>query len=170
MDVTKIESNSLDLNRERFNLVKLLFDIIKELQNNTFNNKKINLEYNFANSESIFVYADKNQVSQVVSNLISNSIKLIQKDGVISIAVGKIQKAKNDGNGSKIAVVEIKDTGIGKIRDNCKVVYKIHNKILQGTGLGLYISKTIIEAHGGMVSAENNRDGNGSTFSFYSPV
>ncbi len=90
-----------------------MFDIIKEIQNNTFNNKKINFEYNFNNTESVFVYANKNRISQVVSNLISNSIKFIQNDGVISIRIDKIQKAKNDGNGSKIAVVEIKDTGIG---------------------------------------------------------
>ena len=171
MDVTKIESNTLDLNKERFNLVKLLFDIIKEIQNNTFNNKKINFEYNFNNSEYVFVYADKNRVSQVVSNLISNSIKFIQNDGVISIAVGKIQKAKNYSNGSEIAVVEIKDTGIGIDKQIIsKLFTKFTTKSFQGTGLGLYISKNIIEAHGGSIWAENNKEGNGSTFSFYLPV
>jgi signal transduction histidine kinase len=171
LDVTKIESNTLDLNKERFNLFKLLFDIIKELQNNTFNNKKINFEYNFTNSESIIVYADKNRVSQVVSNLISNSIKFIQKDGVISIGVDKIKKAKNDGNGSKIAVVEIKDTGIGIDKEIiAKLFTKFTTKSFQGTGLGLYISKNIIEAHGGRIWAENNKEGYGSTFSFYLPV
>ncbi len=171
LDVTKIESNTLDLNKERFNLVKLLFDFINELQNNTFNNKKINFENNFNNSESIFVYADKNRVSQVVSNLLSNSIKFIQNDGVISIGVDKIQKAKKDGNGSKIAVVEIKDTGIGIDKEiSAKLFTKFTTKSFQGTGLGLYISKSIIEAHGGQIWAENNEDGNGSTFSFYLPV
>ncbi len=135
MDVTKTECNTLDLNKERFNLVNLLFDIIKEIQNYTFNNKLISFEYDFNNSESVFVYADKNRISQVVSNLIGNSINFIQNDGVFSIGIDKIQKAKNDCNGSKIAVVEIKDTGIG-IEDNCKVVYKINNKILSGHGIG----------------------------------
>jgi signal transduction histidine kinase len=171
LDVTKIESNSLDLNKGRFDLVKLLFDIIKELQNNTFNNKKINFEFNFTKFESIIVYADKNRVSQVVSNLISNSIKFIQNDGVISIGADKIQKAKDDGNGSKIAVVEVKDTGIGIDKEIiAKLFTKFTTKSFQGTGLGLYISKNIIEAHGGRIWAENNKEGNGSTFSFYLPA
>ncbi len=171
LDVTKIESNTLDLNREKFNLVKVLFDIINELQNNTFNNKKINFEYNFNNSESIIIFADKNRIIQVVSNLISNSIKFIQNDGVISIGIDEIQKAKNDGNGSKIAVVEIRDTGSGIDKEIiAKLFTKFTTKSFQGTGLGLYISKNIIEAHGGRIWAENNKEGYGSTFSFYLPV
>ncbi|MEJ7641113.1 MAG: HAMP domain-containing sensor histidine kinase [Candidatus Nitrosocosmicus sp.] len=171
LDVTKIESNTLDLNKERFNLVMLLFDIIKEIQNNAINNKKINFEYNFNNSKYVIVYADKNRISQVVSNLISNSIKFIQNDGVILIGIDKIQKAINDGNGRKIAVVEIKDTGIGIDKEIiAKLFTKFTTKSFQGTGLGLYISKNIIEAHGGRIWAENNREGNGATFSFYLPV
>ena len=87
------------------------------------------------------------------------------------MGVDQIKKAKNDGNGSKIAVVEIKDTGIGIDKEIiAKLFTKFTTKSYQGTGLGLYISKNIIEAHGGSIWAENNRQGNGSTFSFYLPV
>ena len=103
--------------------------------------------------------------------MISNSIKFIQNDGVISIRIDKIQKAKNDGDGSKIAVVEIKDTCIGIDKEIiAKLFKKFATKSFQGTGLGLYISKNIVEAHGGRIWAENNKEGNGSTFSFYLPV
>ena len=96
LDVTKTESNTLDQNKERFNLVNLLFDIIKEIQNYTFNNKLISFEYDFNNSESVFVYADKNRISQVVSNLIGNSIKFIvdKRDGIISITAEKRDKKR----------------------------------------------------------------------------
>ncbi len=103
--------------------------------------------------------------------MISNSIKFIQNDGVISIGIDKVQKAKNDGNDSKIAVVEIKDTGTGIDKEIiAKLFTKFTTKSFQGTGLGLYISKNIIEAHGGRIWAENNKEWNGATFSFYLPV
>ncbi|MDP8906470.1 MAG: ATP-binding protein [Thermoproteota archaeon] len=100
--------------------------------------------------------------------MIGNSINFIQNDGVISIGIDKIQKAKNDCNGSKIAVVDIKDTGIGIDKGIiAKLFTKITKKSFQGMGLGLYISKNIVEAHGGRIWAENNKEWNGSTFSFY---
>ena len=108
-------------------------DIIKELQNNPFNNKKINFEYNFTNSESIIIYADKDRVSQVVSNLLSNSLKFIQKDEFTSIGVDQLKKAKNNGNGGKIAVVEIKDTGIGIDKE---IIAKLLTKFTTKSFLG----------------------------------
>ncbi len=171
LDVTKIESNTLELNKEKFNLVKLIYNVIKELQSDTFSNKKIKFEYDFKNIEPIIIYADKNRIAQIVSNLITNSIKFIKKEGKISISVDSVKKAITDGNDIKIAIIAIKDTGTGIDKDIMpKLFTKFTTKSFQGTGLGLYISKNIIEAHGGKIWAENNKDGVGSTFSLYLPV
>ncbi len=165
MDVTKIESNTLDLNKERFYLKDMVADIVN-IYREGLNQK--NVEIKLYISDEDFLYADKNRIFQFVSNLISNSIKFIQHDGVISIMVYQIQKTKNDGKGSKIAVVEIKDTGIGIDKEIiAKLFTKFATKSFQGTGLGLYISKNIVESHGGSIWAENNKEGNGFTFSFF---
>ncbi|HYO06564.1 MAG TPA: HAMP domain-containing sensor histidine kinase [Phototrophicaceae bacterium] len=135
-------------------------DIIKELQNNTFNNKKINFEYDITNSESIIVYADKNRVSQGVSNLLSNSIKFIQNDGFTSMGVDQIKKAKNNGNGGKIAVVENKDTGIGIDKETiAKLLTKFTTKSFRGTGLELYTSKNIMKDRGGRIGLKTIKKG-----------
>jgi signal transduction histidine kinase len=171
LDVTKIESNSLDLNKERFDLVKLLHGYVKQLQINTFSDKKIKFVHDFKNFESIIIYADKNRITQVISNLVSNSIKFTQKDGKITIGVDMIKMTNTDGNDTKMALIEIRDSGTGIDKEIFpKLFTKFTTKSFQGTGLGLYISKNIIEAHGGKIWAENNKDGDGSTFSFYLPV
>jgi signal transduction histidine kinase len=122
------------------------------------------------------VYGDKNRIGQVMSNLIGNSIKFTnQKEGTISINIRKGKKIDNDKDSS--VVVEIKDTGVGIDPEIFpKLFTKFATKSFQGTGLGLYICKNIIEAHGGQIWAENNinnsnKDGKkGATFSFSMPL
>ncbi|MBA3977970.1 MAG: hypothetical protein H0X50_07255 [Nitrosopumilus sp.] len=110
-------------------------------------------------------------MTQVISNLVSNSIKFIHKDGKITIGVDMTKKTNTDGNDTKIAIIEIRDTGTGIDKEIFpKLFTKFTTKSFQGTGLGLYISKNIIKAHSGQIWAENNKDGDGSTFSFYLPV
>ncbi|MER5174705.1 MAG: sensor histidine kinase [Candidatus Nitrosocosmicus sp.] len=171
LDVARFESNTLYLNKEKFSLDELIHCIIKEFQNNMDSNKKIKIEFNNNNYESILVYADKNRISQVISNIINNSIKFILKEGTIYIYIDKI---KNNGNDtSKKVVIKIKDTGIG-IDDEIlpHLFKKFTTKSFQGTGLGLYICKNIIEVHGGKIWAENNRDDKrgGATILFYLPL
>jgi two-component system, OmpR family, sensor histidine kinase VicK len=106
----------------------------------------------------------------VLSNLISNSIKFVPNEGIISLKVE--MRKSDDGNNSKgIVVVSIKDTGIGiDAAIMPKLFTKFASKSFQGTGLGLYISKSIVESHGGKIWAENNKDGKGATFSFSLPI
>ncbi|MFZ0221599.1 MAG: HAMP domain-containing sensor histidine kinase [Candidatus Nitrosopolaris sp.] len=116
--------------------------------------------------DDIFVQADKDRIMQVISNLLYNALKFTS-DGVISIAVVK-RKGEEE-----MAVVSIQDTGSGIDPEIFPRLFtKFSSKSFTGTGLGLYISKNIIEAHGGKKWAQNNNDHGrcGATFSFSLPL
>jgi signal transduction histidine kinase len=172
LDVAKIDSQSLKLNIERFNLNELISNILEDYRNQ-INNANVLLLYNpekmSDDASSIFVEADKSRLSQVIYNLLSNASKFT-KEGAISISVKKSIKGKKE------AIVSIKDTGTGI---HPEIFPKLFSKFVtksdtEGTGLGLYISKNIIEAHGGKMWAENNNaydvKGRGSIFRFSIPL
>jgi signal transduction histidine kinase len=170
LDVTRIERGVLSLSKERFCLDELIVDTIKELQNIIDKNKKIKFEHGMQSSDPVLIYADKIRIRQVLSNLISNSIKFVPKEGIISLRIER-RKGDDGDNGKEIVVVSIKDTGIGiDAAIIPKLFTKFASKSFQGTGLGLYISKNIVESHGGKIWAENNKDGKGATFSFSLPI
>jgi two-component system sensor histidine kinase VicK len=161
LDVTKIESKSLNLNKERFNLNDVILNVTKDLSNHnektSGNNGKLKLLCK-PHNEDIFVEADKERITQVVSNLINNSVKFTE-EGTISIDVKVQQEEDNNDIGHNIVIVSIKDTGEGIDSEILpKLFTKFASKSYQGTGLGLFISKSIIEAHGGRIWAENNND------------
>ncbi len=170
LDVTKIESHSLKLNKENFDINALIVSIIDDYVRYSLNKKAIKFaDYFF--KEKIIIYADKNRIGQVISNLIENSVKFISKEQGECVISIKTEKKKNIDS-SKIVVVHIKDTGSGIDMDILPRLFtKFSSKSFQGTGVGLYISKNIIEAHGGQIWAENNtEDGkSGATFSFSLP-
>ncbi|HYX55463.1 MAG TPA: HAMP domain-containing sensor histidine kinase, partial [Nitrososphaeraceae archaeon] len=170
LDVTKIESQSLKLNKERFNLNDVITNAIDDIildrefknEKNGYNNTDyIKLLYR---PTDIFVEADKARLAQVISNLLSNAIKFTKEVGG-SISVNT---EKEDNH----ILVSVKDTGSGIDSEILPRLFsKFVTKSYQGTGLGLFISKGIIEAHGGKVWAENNANGKkGSTFYFDLPV
>ncbi|MBA3751092.1 MAG: HAMP domain-containing histidine kinase, partial [Nitrosopumilus sp.] len=169
LDITKIESDSFYLNKESINLNELIKIIVEEFQNHSDPNKKIKIEYHDNKINPIFVRADKNRISQVLSNLISNSIKFIPREGTIYI---KIEKRKiEDIDKKEISLIRIKDTGVGIDSEIFpKLFTKFTTKSFQGTGLGLYICKKIIESHGGRIWAEKNDNEMGATFLFYLPL
>ena len=121
--------------------------------------------YEYSRVNNIIVNADKNRLNQVISNLISNSIKFTQGEwGTISITT------KREEN-SKAITISVKDTGKGIDPEIMPRLFtKFATKSDTGTGLGLFISKSIVEAHGGRIWAENNKDGKGATFYFTLPV
>jgi two-component system sensor histidine kinase VicK len=167
LDVTKIESNLLHLNKEVFNLNDLIFRIIDD-DKSQIDNKDIKLIYqdssNSDDNNIIIVQADKSRLNQVISNLISNSIKFTNKGGTIFITT----KREKD---NKAIIISIKDTGIGIDPEIMPRLFtRFASKSFQGTGLGLYISKSIIEAHGGRIWATNNTDGKGAIFTFSLPL
>lgn len=174
LDVTKIESDALNMNKELFSLDGLVMDTIKDFENN-LKGKGIKFEYHNLNNFECNVLADKTRIGQVISNMIGNSAKFIGKEGTISITVER-KKCNDGGIGSKdkgkdVVVVCVKDTGTGIDTEMLpKIFTKFASKSFQGTGLGLYISRKIVEAHGGRVLAENNNDGRGAKFSFILPL
>ena len=169
LDVTKIESQSLKLKNERFDLQELVTAIVNEYSQLIIkSNKNVKLEYRLKqeqkNTSSFFVYADRVRISQVLSNLLTNAIKFTNEGDIIVTA------EIHDGNKNSI-VVRVKDNGAGIDSEILPQLFaKFASKSFQGTGLGLFISKSIIEAHGGKMWAENNSDGKGATFYFSLPL
>ena len=169
LDVTKIESQSLKLKNERFDLQELVTAIVNEYSQLIIkSNKNVKIEYRLKqeqkNTSSFFVYADRVRISQVLSNLLTNAIKFTNEGNIIVTA------EIHDGNKNSI-VVRVKDNGAGIDSEILPQLFaKFASKSFQGTGLGLFISKSIIEAHGGKMWAENNSDGKGATFYFSLPL
>ena len=173
LDVASIESGSFFLNKEKFNLKEMITDVLKEyeqtIQNK--NNIKFFLEFN-DNNDEISIEADRNRLSQVIHNLLHNAIKFT-KEGSITVIVERKEDNTNDKYDE--ILVSIKDTGTGI---HPEVLPKLFTRFatkspIAGTGLGLFICKSIIEMHGGKIWATNNKEkdkGVGSTFTFSLPV
>jgi two-component system, OmpR family, sensor histidine kinase VicK len=157
LDVTRIESQSLKLNKQTFNLRNVIMSVLAD-----HNRSQIRLLC--LNNEDIIVNADKERVTQVISNLLSNAIKFTNEGEEISVDV------KRDNTAKQINI-SIKDTGQGIDAEIYPRLFtKFATKSIVGTGLGLFISKKIIEAHDGRIWAENNPDGKGATFYFSLPI
>ena len=184
LDVTRIESQSLRLKKELFDLNQIVSQTVEDHKNQISSShqdsadSERDLRLVFVPAkEEILIEADKSRISQVISNLLSNAIKFTKLgktedakattrgNGVktILITVGK-------GNQEKEAVVSIRDAGIGIDPEIIPRLFsKFASKSFEGTGLGLFISKSIIEAHGGKIWAENNESNgycDGATFRF----
>lgn len=157
LDVTRIEGHRLNLNREKFNLSEVIASAIEDGKRR-IDDSKIKIEYT---PKNIMIEADRERITQVISNLLSNAFKFT-KQGTIYVS-----EENKDGQ----IRVSIKDKGTGIDREIMPRLFtKFTSKSQTGTGLGLFISKSIIEAHGGKIWAENNSDGKGSTFTFTLPL
>ena len=166
LDVTRIESRNLKLRKEKVSLNEIISNtisdyrnqLVKENKNNTLKLELVNLT---DKGKDIIIEADKSRISQVISNLLSNAIKFTNEGAIIV----STERNAND------VLVSIKDTGTGIDSDVLPQLFtKFTTKSTTGTGLGLFISKSIIEAHDGRIWAENNKDGNGATFYFRIPI
>jgi signal transduction histidine kinase len=173
LDVTRIESDSLQLNKEQFNLRELILNTISDSEGQLKESDDVSIK--LVSKEDIFVQADRTRIGQLVSNLLNNAIKFTQMEKskeahIISVTLEK-NKYHEDDNNIKEVTVSIKDTGIGIAPEIMPRLFtKFATKSERGTGLGLFISKSIVEAHGGNIWAENNKDGKGATFSFSLPI
>ncbi|MFY9797936.1 MAG: ATP-binding protein, partial [Candidatus Nitrosopolaris sp.] len=119
--------------------------------------------------DSILIEADRYRVAQLVTNLLSNALKFVKRhDGIVSISMEKIED--DVGGGQEVALVSIKDNGTGIDPEIFPRLFeKFASKSFKGTGLGLFICRSIVEVHGGRIWAENNRD-EGATFHFTLPI
>jgi len=162
LDVTSIEGKSLKLNKTIFDIDEILSQLVKEysrqIDNDVVKNKKIKILYEPIH---VKIFADKYRITQVISNIINNSIKFTDQ-GIISI---EANVTTNE------LTIKISDTGKG-IDD--EIINRLFDKFVsrseQGTGLGLFISKNIIESHGGKINGFNNEKGTGATFVFILPL
>ena len=162
LDVTNIEGKSLKLNKASFDIDEILSELVTEysrqIESDFAKNKKLKILYEPIH---IKIFADKYRITQVISNIINNAIKFTDQ-GVINI-IGNV-------NSTELSV-QISDTGKGIDRE---IISRLFDKFVsrseQGTGLGLFISKNIIESHGGTITGFNQENGTGATFIFTLPL
>ncbi|HEY6883849.1 MAG TPA: HAMP domain-containing sensor histidine kinase [Nitrososphaeraceae archaeon] len=172
LDITRIEAKSLKLNKQSFSFVKTIREVVQDYSSSTvFSKSSPDVIISFSASEDLQflnIVADQNRIKQVISNLVNNSLKFT-KQGTITVTVETDNYYGN--NKQSQLIVRVKDTGIGIAEDIIpKLFSKFVTKSEKGTGLGLYICKGIIDAHGGKIWAENNKEGKGATFSFSLPA
>lgn len=165
LDVTKIENNSMELNKEEFILNKAVLESFTDFANQLSKEQKENVKLIVALDEGdVLVVADKHRINQVINNLLNNALKFT-KQGQITLSTEKEKKY------GKEVIVKIQDSGPGIDPDIMPRLFtKFATKSYSGTGLGLFISKSIVETHGGKMWAENNLDGKGATFLFTLPI
>ncbi|MFL6469979.1 MAG: ATP-binding protein [Nitrososphaeraceae archaeon] len=199
LDITKIESRTLKLNKEKFNVNEKIRNVINDIKSKK-EEDVIQISFDESKADPIVVEADSIRIYQVISNLLTNAVKSTKKsidssgsgknngsdDGDVSGTITVFTDikynntyGKNDNTSSSISnhndedevIISIKDRGTGIDPDiQEKLFSKFVTKSDTGSGLGLYISKGIVEAHGGKIWAENNTDGKGATFSFSLPI
>ena len=173
LDVSKIESHSLLLKKEKFNLIDFLssciYDYRIQLEHDKSDVKLLLLfDHDINNKEDFILEADRSKLSQVLYNLLDNAVKFTneREEG------GRIVSVTAERNDVSHIVISVKDTGNG-IDDDIlprlfsKFVAKSPRQKTDGTGLGLYICKSIVEAHGGRIWAENNNNTNEKWTTFY---
>jgi two-component system sensor histidine kinase VicK len=174
LDVTRIESGSMKIYKESFNLNELIFNILQDFRAQFKEDNR--LELNYKSDGDVRISADKNRIIQVISNLLDNALKFTESGAIlVELRKGKRKKMAEDNQ----VIVSVKDEGPGIDPSVMSRLFtKFASKSEKGTGLGLFISKSIVEAHGGKIWAKNNRisqrkrgGGNdGATFSFSLPV
>jgi two-component system, OmpR family, sensor histidine kinase VicK len=177
LDVTRIESGRMKINKESFSLNDLIFHFLQDFSTQLKDDPQIKLDYR--SDGDAWVIADKNRIIQVISNLLNNAIKFT-KSGRILVKLAN-RKSKKIADYNQV-IVSVKDEGSGIDPSIMPRLFtKFASKSEKGIGLGLFISKSIIEAHGGEIWAKNNtarrrkRGGNGggsggATFSFSLPI
>jgi signal transduction histidine kinase len=194
LDITKIENRTLKLNKDKFNINQKIRNVINDIK---VKENAIQISFDDAKTDPIIVEADSLRIYQVMSNLLTNAVKSTKKRSIggtdininrsiqdyrsstitVSTAIkksidiyGKNNNISSTGSHEEV-IISIRDRGTGIDSDiQDKLFSKFVTKSDAGSGLGLYISKGIVEAHGGRIWAENNSDGDGATFTFTLPV
>ncbi|MFX1569117.1 MAG: PAS domain S-box protein [Promethearchaeota archaeon] len=163
IDIVRIDYNKIKLKRQQYNICELIHDMVKEWKY-YLKRSKINLILELPSS--ILLNVDKVRFEQVITNILLNAVKNSPPNSEVKIVV--IEKAQK-------VLISISDTGIGLTEDEITKLFTKFGKIerygkglefldIQGSGLGLFISKEIIELHGGHISVESTGRNMGATF------
>lgn len=169
LDATRIDIGILNLNNVDFNLIDTIREVADDIskksylvnENTDVGKIKPNIQLSLP-SHPIVVHADKDRIAQVLSNLLDNAIRFTNS-GTITVSTRLCS-----GN---LVKVSVKDNGKGIHPEiHPMLFHKFATKSDRGVGLGLFISKSIVEAHGGSIFGKNNKDGSGATFSFTLPA
>ena len=162
LDVSKIEGHTLELHKEKVNINEKIRKVINDVNCQNYNSDKLKIVF-FEPENAVYAEVDRIRLYQIIANLLTNALKFT-REGTISISVG----VKDNANE---VIISVKDPGEG-IHPVImpRLFTKFATRSNMGTGLGLFISKSIIEAHGGRIWAENNAVGKGATFSFSLPL
>jgi len=171
LDVTRIENNSLILTKETVDTAKVVKDIVDSYNQNLREKYAVNKSKNLEELmiiqngvKDLEVTLDKVRITQVICNILDNALSF-SHEGKIKVVLKKEKR-----NRQNFLLVRVKDTGPGIDPEILsKLFTKFASKSDMGTGLGLFISKGIVEAHGGKIWAENNPN-RGATFSFTLPI
>lgn len=160
LDVTRIESHTLILHKEEVDVCEKISNVIDDIKDQISDPGKLRVVF-YQPKNPVYVSADKTRLYQVIANLLNNAIKFT-KEGTISINV-------EDRENSQVTI-SVKDTGAGI---SPEIAPRLFTKFVTtseaGTGLGLYLSKSIVDAHGGKMWAQNNPGKVGATFGFTFP-
>ena len=186
LDASRIENQSLRLNRQKVNLNDMILFALRDIKTQMMSGDlRLLYEHDDAKDRDIFVDADKEKINQVICNLLSNAVKFTKRGTItISVAIQNVEETLKNTTYDKNSIsrdmtkeekvqviVSVKDTGTGIDPQIIpKLFSKFATKSFDGTGLGLFISKSLINAHGGKMWAKNNQDGKGATFAFSLPI
>jgi len=162
LDMAKIESGRMNLHPETFNIHALL-DEVTSITSTLASEKNTVLFITEDSERDVEIYADDTRIRQVMINLVNNAIKFTT-NGKIALQVSRLDSAR--------ILVSVKDTGLGIPPDHLEAIFEEFSQVdtsstrkVGGTGLGLPISRRLIEMHGGRLWAESTGiEGEGSTF------
>lgn len=169
LNISRIESGRFTIEPKNIDLSALIQEVIVEMQPRA-NEQELQLVYTPPQQTLPAVWADPERIKQVLINLVGNSLKFTPKQGTIMIYF-----TFDEG----FVVTHVKDTGRGIKLEDMEKLFKKFNMIGgnylnkqsgQGTGLGLYLSKSLIELHKGRIWVESEGEYKGSTFSFSLPL
>lgn len=197
LDITRIENKSLELQKEPLNVDEIIIGVLYDTLDETEPTKNVRLVYSrnehkkfdstlSPNSSelamlsqsakqhpALSVNADRSRLTQVLTNLIGNAVKFSDDGGTVTVSVSEGDRARPDMDKtkSKVMLVRVVDTGRGIDPEiTPRLFRKFASKSEKGMGLGLFISKNIIEAHGGEIWADDTKGEKGAIFSFTIPV
>lgn len=161
LEASRIEAKVLKLRTEPVDMVEQIEGVVEDCKAFIGKGKEVEVVFHNQVGSQFVIEADRTRLFEVLSNLIKNAIKFTER-GTVSVSL-----VKRDGQ----AEISVKDSGRGI---GSEIMPRLFSKFVtdsdQGTGLGLFISRGIVEAHGGRVWAQNNPDGQGATFTFTLPV